>query len=249
MRKNRSRRHAGGFLVLCFMLVSVFSLLGTGFSFWVFSFAVESGEARIGVEITPLETAGTWVRIEFPSCVVLDEGMGSGINTVKGFSFYKTVTVGEKEEISLDPEIILTFRLKEDFPLSDYTDEQKQPTEDNGYSMFGLQFGFRILVYGPLNGCVHRTEVYSDMIKIPDTGNGLSINDYVNLLAVNNWEWEESERTFTFRLTTALFNRFFDYNVDYRPTTSEHYAALRRQVLDASIQSLIRIELWQGDAA
>lgn len=236
---HRSVIHrSGAFVVICFLLVSVFALLGTGFSVWVFSETEVSAE--LNVHVTAVESDGTWTA-ELPVVVVLDEGVNGGINTVKGFSFYKCErdSAGNlTTEVSLDTVLPLEFTLNaaalarlEQVTTEDGT-VYKEPED--------LTFGFRMMVKGPLDGSVHRTSAYLDMARLSEDEN------YIDLKQLYyGYTWDGTEGKFTFTLTTVMFNSFFDYNTGKRPSADNEYQTLK-SLKEQAEDSQIMIELWQG---
>ena len=154
------------------VLFSFLSVVGIGFSFWVFTKDTRQ-DLKFNVYVTESALAGSFSTPGMPVYAVLDEGMSNVNSTITGISFYKggRMTIHDitfPEEKLIDSDLTIHFT----------TNRSMSSDEVNT-----LQFGLRVGVTGQLATYLRKTSYYRQIAKqnrIPDDGKG----EYIDLKAL-----------------------------------------------------------------
>lgn len=222
----RKLRRKIAFFVLSFL--SVVCVFGTGFATWSFTDEAE-GIFNMGVRITQSAVLGEFSAPDI-KYVVLDGGTGAGINpTITGVSFYK-----QKKDAAIaetDNAYPVVFKVYDRFKsVIDYDK---------------VEFGIKIEVPAALSGLLEHTAFYTSHLK----------DGYIDLKALtieltdhfddpenkkSDFVPDQAAGTFTFNITTLLFNRCFTYIKDKQPDSLEKY-----NLLAENLAPLFTIELRQ----
>lgn len=229
-------------------LFSFLSIIGIGFSFWVFTKDTRQ-DLKFNVFITESALAGSFSTPGMPVYAVLDEGMSNVNSTITGISFYKggKMTLHDitfPEEKLIDSDLTIQFT----------TNRSMSSQEVNS-----LQFGLRVGVTGKLAAYLRKTSFYRQIDKqtqIPDDGKG----EYIDLKALaltpnydgsTNYDcvqFEDGRWNLTFRFSTIMLDSFFTYQEGKCPDTKEKFSELRKELLQQGEEqrSSFLLELWQG---
>ncbi len=230
------------------VLFSFLSVVGIGFSFWIFTKDTRQ-DLKFNVYVTESALAGNFSTPGMPVYAVLDEGMSNVNSTITGISFYKggKMTIHDitfPEEKLIDSDLTIHFT----------TNRSMSSDEVNT-----LQFGLRVGVTGQLATYLRKTSYYRQIAKqnrIPDDGKG----EYIDLKALAQTPNYDGSTNFdsvqsadgrwvlTFRFSTIMLDSFFTYQDGKCPDTKTKFSELRKELLQQGNEqhSSFLLELWQG---
>ena len=233
-------------IFLCISLFVFSSIIGLGFSFWVFNKDTRK-DLKFDVFVTKTALAGSFSTPGMPIYAVLDEGMQNVNSTITGVSFYKGgkktlhgITFNEEHLIDSDLTIVFT------------TNKAMDIEEVNE-----LKFGLRVSTTGKLSSLLRKTSYYRQMEK-QDSAPNDEIGDYIDLKAISQTlkydgtanyterKLEDGRWELTFHFSTLMLNSFYTYQEGKCPNTKEKYFSLKNELADTRVHSTFLLELWQG---
>lgn len=190
------------------VLFSFLSVVGIGFSFWVFTKDTRQ-DLKFNVYVTESALAGSFSTPGMPVYAVLDEGMSNVNSTITGISFYKggKMTIHDitfPEEKLIDSDLTIQFT----------TNRSMSSDEVNT-----LQFGLRVGVTGQLATYLRKTSYYRQIAKqnrIPDDGKGEYIDlkvlaqtpNYDGSTNFDSVQSADGRWVLTFRFSTIMLDSF-----------------------------------------